>query len=291
MDSSRQAIAKYRYDAWGKLISMTDASGAALGENTIGARNPLRYRGYIYDSETGFYYLQSRYYDPVVHRFINADGYVSTGTGFNGYNMYAYCGNNPINRIDPEGQSWIVALIVTAVVAVCAGTLSGCSSQATSDRPRGDLAKAPDLDVSTASPDSYNCYGNGIGKQINTNPSGYNRGDSTRQTFESVKNDLGSNNVRDLTTNSDPIADDEFKVALKCGPMDYHFIRLDGDKWYNKSGTAPGLYIDQSVVTGDIWYAMWMNNGQAYVGDPRYGYPYYNDETIYFAVKLGWDVR
>ena len=103
MDSSRQVIARYRYDAWGKLISMTDASGAALGENTIGARNPLRYRGYIYDSETGFYYLQSRYYDPVVHRFINADGYVSTGTGFTGYNMYAYCNNDPVNMVDSEG--------------------------------------------------------------------------------------------------------------------------------------------------------------------------------------------
>ena len=205
--------------------------------------------------------------------------------------MFAYCGNNPVSKIDPTGQFWVTALIVTAVVTACTVTLSGCSSRATSGRTRSDLAKAPDLDINTASPDSYNCYGNGIGKQINTNPSGYNRGDSTRQTFESVKNDLGSNNVRELTSISDPIGDDEFKVALKCGPMDYHFIRLDGDKWYNISGTAPGLYIDQSVVTGDIWYAMWMNNGQAYVGDPQYGYPYYNDETIYFAVKVGWDVQ
>ena len=104
MNSSRQVIAKYRYDAWGKLISMTDASGAALGENTIGARNPLRYRGYIYDSETGFYYLQTRYYDPVVHRFINEDVFISTGAGFIGYNMYAYCNNNPVNMVDSEGS-------------------------------------------------------------------------------------------------------------------------------------------------------------------------------------------
>ena len=62
LNATNGVVARYRYDAWGKLISMTDASGAALGENTIGARNPLRYRGYIYDSETGFYYLQTRYY-------------------------------------------------------------------------------------------------------------------------------------------------------------------------------------------------------------------------------------
>lgn len=110
------------------------------------------------------------------------------------------------------------------------------------------------------------------------------------KTFEAVKSDLGSNNVRELTSINDTIGDDEFMVALKCGPMDYHFIRLDGDQWYNKSGTSRGLYIDKSIVAGDVWYAMWISKGQIYVGDPQKGYPYYNDETIYFAVKVGWDV-
>ena len=112
MDSSRQVIAKYRYDAWGKLISMTDASGTALGENRIGARNPLRYRGYIYDSETGFYYLQSRYYDPVVHRFINADEQLNEKDGMLGYNMYAYCNNNPVIHADTDGRSLTLACII-----------------------------------------------------------------------------------------------------------------------------------------------------------------------------------
>ena len=74
--------------------------------STIGQKNPLRYRGYYYDEETGFYYLQSRYYDPVVRRFINADGYVSTGQGILANNMFAYCGNNPVNRADPGGLFW-----------------------------------------------------------------------------------------------------------------------------------------------------------------------------------------
>ena len=66
--------------------------------------NPLRYRGYYYDSETGFYYLQSRYYDPELGRFINADDFASTGQGILGNNMFAYCNNNPATYADPEGN-------------------------------------------------------------------------------------------------------------------------------------------------------------------------------------------
>ena len=99
MDSTGTTVVEYTYDAWGQLLSTTGTLA-----DTIGQKNPLRYRGYYYDTETGFYYLQSRYYDPEVQRFINADGYVSTGQGISGYNMFAYCGNNPINMADPTGN-------------------------------------------------------------------------------------------------------------------------------------------------------------------------------------------
>ena len=89
--------ASYTYDAWGNILS---SSG------TMANINPLRYRGYYYDGETGFYYLQSRYYDPATRRFLNADSFASTGQGFVGTNMFAYCGNNPTSRIDPTGQSF-----------------------------------------------------------------------------------------------------------------------------------------------------------------------------------------
>ena len=65
--------------------------------------NPLRYRGYYYDNETGFYYLQSRYYDPANRRFINADGLISSNWSFSGLNMFAYCENDPVGRSDPSG--------------------------------------------------------------------------------------------------------------------------------------------------------------------------------------------
>ncbi|MBE6946287.1 MAG: RHS repeat-associated core domain-containing protein [Ruminococcaceae bacterium] len=100
-------IAKYSYDAWGKLLSVTNANGTSITSSShIANINPLRYRGYYYDAETGFYYLQSRYYDPAVKRFINADALPSTGQEFAGYNMFAYCGNNPVTRSDIQGTSW-----------------------------------------------------------------------------------------------------------------------------------------------------------------------------------------
>jgi len=105
-------VAYYEYDAWGKIIATNSASSTDY--NAITA-NPLRYRGYIYDTETGFYYLQSRYYDPEICRFINADGYISTGTGVLGYNMYAYCDNNPVKLLDPTGEFPVI--IIAAVLS------------------------------------------------------------------------------------------------------------------------------------------------------------------------------
>jgi len=94
----------YKYDAWGKLISKTDNTVYGIGE-----LNPFRYRGYIYDDETGLYYLKSRYYDPITGRFLNADTYTDTETGSPlSTNMFSYCENNHINYIDFDGN-WLSA--------------------------------------------------------------------------------------------------------------------------------------------------------------------------------------
>ena len=106
LDNAGNAVVEYTYDAWGNHLSTTGTMA-----NTLGAVNPLRYRGYVFDSETKFFYLQSRYYDPEMGRFINADAYASTGQGILGNNMFAYCGNNPVNCSDPTGTSWINDLL------------------------------------------------------------------------------------------------------------------------------------------------------------------------------------
>ena len=149
VDAVGNQVAEYEYDPYGKIIRVVDATANASSSNgedgtedvqpyanipteledttkTLAELNPLRYRGYYYDTETSFYYLQSRYYDPTICRFINADGYASTGQGLVGYNMFAYCLNNPIICVDSEGRMAEAAILVTnywnplgwAVVAV-----------------------------------------------------------------------------------------------------------------------------------------------------------------------------
>ena len=100
-------MARYTYDAWGKVLSVTDANGNANTSSTfIGNVNPIRYRGYYYDKETGWYYLNSRYYDPEVKRFINADSEISGANDqITGKNLFAYCFNNPVMLTDETG-SW-----------------------------------------------------------------------------------------------------------------------------------------------------------------------------------------
>ena len=98
LDSTGAQVATYAYDAWGNPLPGTESQ-----TSEIGTLNPLRYRSYVYDSETKLYYLQSRYYNPETGRFINADAFASTGQGLLGNNMFAYCTNNPIAYIDPDG--------------------------------------------------------------------------------------------------------------------------------------------------------------------------------------------
>jgi len=131
MNANHVIVAEYLYDAWGNILSITDVNGTDISGNAthIANLNPLRYRGYVYDNETGFYYLQSRYYDPAVGRFVNGDAYASTGTGFLGHNMFAYCNNNPVMFIDPSGKLLGGLIVIGAAVVGVTLVLTGCSSK------------------------------------------------------------------------------------------------------------------------------------------------------------------
>ena len=131
---SGAVAASYEYDAWGNILS-SSGSKAEI--------NPLRYRGYYYDTETGFYYLQSRYYDPVTHRFINADApeYSEIAAdSLDDTNLFAYCSNNPVMRVDETGElcSWLkktiaavaIVVAVAVVAAVTVATAGSCTAVA-----------------------------------------------------------------------------------------------------------------------------------------------------------------
>lgn len=118
-------MAEYTYDAWGRVISVKSSSGQEITSPTdIANINPIRYRGYYYDVDTGLYYLQSRYYDPEVGRFLNVDSVLGGNDSLLSFNLFAYCGNNPINRIDPTGQSFIA---IAGLAALVGGIIFGCT--------------------------------------------------------------------------------------------------------------------------------------------------------------------
>ena len=92
-DASGSKVVEYSYDAWGKVLSTTGSLAS-----TIGVSNPYRYRGYWFDTETGLYYLQSRYYDPQTGRFVNADATFDENASITCYNLFAYCSNKTITH-------------------------------------------------------------------------------------------------------------------------------------------------------------------------------------------------
>lgn len=121
-DTNGDIVADYEYDAWG---------GVTLADTDIAKQSPLRYRGYYYDNETGYYYLQSRYYDSNICRFINADIPEISQMSKNisvGDNLFAYCCNDSVNNSDPNGF-WVIKrtrleTLLDIIIAMCASEIA-----------------------------------------------------------------------------------------------------------------------------------------------------------------------
>ena len=168
MNGNKKLVVEYYYDAWGRLIKTNGDLTTTLGKN-----NPLRYRGYVYDTETGLYYLQSRYYNPTWGRFINADNqlqYTSLGL-----NMFAYCLNNPANMFDASGE-FPVWLIPMAIVSL----ISGISNAATTAKDGGDFWDCLGSGVIGA---ASGAIGFGIAWAMKGSPAGYALGRMASSVF------------------------------------------------------------------------------------------------------------
>lgn len=141
LNANGMAIASYYYDAWGNDI---DNRHGGLGQ-----LNPLRYRGYVYDTETGLYYLQSRYYNPKVGRFLNADAFTTTGQGLLGNNMFAYCLNNPVNYMDPTGHDSILSRIIEWIWTGIKAVLLMCRIMDVKNSGNAIVHQSGEMDVCT----------------------------------------------------------------------------------------------------------------------------------------------
>lgn len=160
LDVNYQPVVKYKYDSWGKILKISDSSGNEItDDNHIGIINPFRYRGYYYDNETNLYYLNKRYYNPALRRFLNTDGILGADSDTLNYNLYIYVGNNPINYYDKNGNSaltiglgilgalgsaFLKASIVTALTIVAAATtesIINAVSRSTTSKKKSNTTK------------------------------------------------------------------------------------------------------------------------------------------------------
>lgn len=126
LDNSGAVVVKYRYDAWGNCITTVVDPNAS----TIAELNPFRYRSYYFDTETGFYFLKTRYYDPEIGRFMTIDdiGYLDPES-INGLNLYAYCSNNPTIYADHSGRA-ALSIGLLLLIGFGVGALIGAGSSA-----------------------------------------------------------------------------------------------------------------------------------------------------------------
>ena len=150
-DGVVQAI--YTYDAYGRMLTIETRSHFLRydGDWTVGGMNPIRYRGYYYDYDTKLYYLNSRYYDPEVGRWISPEPNVYEGefdenAGLIGYNVYAYCANNPVNNLDPTGEfvistAVLIGIGIGALIGGVAGGVYGYNKAVKSNVPKGQRWK------------------------------------------------------------------------------------------------------------------------------------------------------
>ncbi len=143
-------VAEYVYDAWGNCIEAKDCNNSGMAQI-----NPIRYRGYYYDTDIDLYYLQSRYYNPRLGRFLNADNRLNQYEGPIGYNLFAYCENGPVNRYDPTGKSALLLASILGLGIMVVGmiaTFTGCSSEKTATTTKPPKEQNPSTPPSTPTP-------------------------------------------------------------------------------------------------------------------------------------------
>ena len=243
-DGDGNMVAKYEYDVWGNVLTVTNSNNSEITDpNHIANLNPFRYRSYYYDSESDLYYLMSRYYDPVTHRFVNADGYFQSGDNILDTNMNAYCGNNPVGRIDSNGEFWGVIIAAVVVVAVLVTTLVVAVS-------------APDNSVCGASANvvsEINNYEKRVLPEIS--PINFTTGSKSEYTYENYGDSSKFSSVYATEQINNPVLS---YVGYKLNISDYTLdlsLGLDntGIKFlYNKDNSSYAFNLNADITKASI---------------------------------------
>ena len=255
---SGEVVVEYTYDAWGNPLSCTGSLASTLGK-----KNPFRYRGYVYDEETGLYYLKSRYYDPRVGRFICSDGILPSNR-MTSSNLFAYCSNNPTALVDPSGKFGIIGGLIAGLIAIgTAGLLSACSAS-TSEAVQVSRNYYPQVIGSncygaiTKKPHTYKNPGDMGGKPVPRdymkNPSSAADHQRTVKAFdEALQADAAEGTlfreVKKLTSLNDPRIPGYTRIAIFYGTTasegpNYHVYweALPGEWWF-VDGLDTGLFL------------------------------------------------
>ena len=267
--------AHYEYDAWGNVISITDNNGNAItNPNHIGNLNPFRYRGYYQDTETGLYYLMSRYYDAVTHRFINADGYFQAGTSILDGNTFAYCANNPVSRADTGGDSWFSDIAATIVESALAAMAAICPWMGSNSSTSVSHTSETKLINSDYAPVNFRC-----GEKTTTNISThtYSLGSPTvyyNQDLYSYSDNYGNRNFGITHTFGVKSLSLDISMSFGSDGVGFSYAKIDGDismyisykkcnnfvtetevgftKWDNSTGTTVYLGGSSNSVTSSM---------------------------------------
>ena len=278
LDARGTKIASYAYDAWGNVTSSSCISSYQLPYTL----NHIKYRGYYQDDETDFYYLQSRYYDAEVGRFINADSVQQLGKAklvIAANNLYCYCENNPCLYIDPTGKG--VFVLTLAVICIAIG-VSGCARKETPKKyvPKYNIS----AEKITSDTMNYNCYAYALGKRKWSSVGQYSNNIIKKmdigKLLSGVKADLKALGYKVKTVNSNYSPQKgETMFAMRSGTRDYHFIKKVGTKWKHKPGRTAILTLKGNPGDYEKWYCEYFDGTQWGI-DTSITY----DSKIYYVV-------
>ena len=262
------------YDAWGRPINCSGTMASTLGKI-----NPFRYRGYVYDGETGLYYLRSRYYNPTICKFLGCDRLLGHQAVLLSHSGYSYCNNNPCIKFDPDGNVGIFAFLFFFV-----GT---CLYSPTAYAPN-DVGAAEPYREAPQGTGGPNCYSFALGlneEYLLGEPSGQTRQDwrdasLVLATIQADMDALGLGyTIRQLKSADSNISENEYRIAFRCTSKesldveysklisyyDYHFaVQTATGQWADKHGSYLGSELHQgeglssiewgSHIDGEILY-------------------------------------